>query len=135
MGEQPWQGRLSRRSLLAASSALAATGALLPGVAFAERPDTEPSGEQTRTVTGALRPDVSDWYYLPVDVPGGVREIEVGYSYDRPQVPPGGRGNALDIGIFSPAGVQLGSQRGFRGWSGSFRDRFEIGRASCRERV
>src|ERR671929_60046 len=99
---------------------------LLPGVTFAEQLNTEPFGEQNRTVTGALRPEVSDWYYLPVDVPGGVREIEVAYSYDRPQVPPGGRGNALDIGIFSPAGVQLGNQRAFRGWSGGFRDRFTI---------
>ena len=90
MCEQPCQDRLSGRSLLAVSGALAAAGTLLPGVAFGERPGTEPSGEQTRTVTGTLRSDVSDWYYLPVDVPGGVREIEVGYSYDRPQVPPGG---------------------------------------------
>jgi hypothetical protein len=114
MCDQPRRDRLSRRSLLAASGALAAAGTLLPGVAFAEQPDIEPSGEQTRTVTGTLRPDVPDWYYLPVDVPPGVREIEVGYSYDRPQVPPRGRGNALDIGIFSPAGVQLGNQHGFR---------------------
>ncbi|MBV9057984.1 MAG: hypothetical protein JO296_04750 [Pseudonocardiales bacterium] len=62
MGEQPCRDRLSRRSLPAASGALAA-GTLLPGVAFTERPGTgtEPSGEQTRTVTGTLRPDVSDW--------------------------------------------------------------------------
>ncbi|MGH3785018.1 MAG: CehA/McbA family metallohydrolase [Pseudonocardiaceae bacterium] len=131
MGEQHGRDRLSRRSLLAAWGALAAAGTLLPGVAFAEQPGTEASGEQTRTVTGTLLPDVSDWYYLPVDVPGGVREIEVGYGYDRPQVPPGGRGNALDIGIFSPAGVQLGNQRGFRGWSGGFRDRFTISAAAA----
>lgn len=131
MCEQPGPDQLSRRSVLAASGALVAAGTLLPGVAFAEQPDIEPSGGQTRTVTGILRSDVSDWYYLPVDVPGGVREIEVGYSYDRPQVPPGGRGNALDIGIFSPAGVQLGNQRGFRGWSGGFRDRFAISAAAA----
>lgn len=131
MCEQPCQDRLSHRSLVAGSGALGAARTVLPGVAFAERPDTEPSGEQTRTVTGTLRPDVSDWYYLPVDVPGGVREIEVGYSYNRPQVPPGGRGNALDIGIFSPAGVGLGNQRGFRGWSGGFRDRFTISAAAA----
>jgi hypothetical protein len=83
MCEQPCQDRVSGRPLLAVSGALAAAGTLLPGVAFGERPGTEPSGEQTRTVTGTLRSDVSDWYYLPVDVPGG-SEIEVGYSYDRP---------------------------------------------------
>jgi hypothetical protein len=104
---------------------------VLPGIAFAEAPDTELCGEQTQSVTGILRPDVSDWYYLPVDVPGGVREIEVSYSYDRPPVPSGGRGNALDIGVFSPAGVQLGNQRGFRGWSGGFRERFTISAAAA----
>jgi hypothetical protein len=41
------------------------------------------------------------------------------------------RGNALDIGVFSPAGVQLGNQRGFRGWSGGFRDRFTISAAAA----
>ncbi|WP_460402673.1 CehA/McbA family metallohydrolase [Actinophytocola sediminis] len=119
---------MNRRDLLAKSGVLAvAAGAMLPGVAFAEpaAPDGA-TGEQTRTVTGTLRPDVPDWYYVPVDVPRGVRELEVVYSYDRPQVPPGAKGNALDIGMFSPAGHQLGNQRGFRGWSGGFRDRFTI---------
>src|SRR5687767_7226110 len=41
------------------------------------------------------------------------------YSYDRPDVPPGVRANALDIGIFGPGGQ-------FRGWSGGARDRFTI---------
>src|SRR6266508_1845738 len=128
MCEQPCMDQLSRRTLLATASSLGAIAAttLLPGVAFAEPPDVEQTGEQTRSVTGTLPPDVADWFYLPVDVPRGVRELEVVYSYDRPQVPPGAKGNALDIGIFSPAGTQLGNQRGFRGWSGGFRDRFTI---------
>jgi hypothetical protein len=124
MGEQPGWEAVSRRTLLAGSGVLAAQ-ALLPGVAFAQ-PAVGESGERTRTVAGTLPPDVADWLYLPVDVPRGVREIEVIYSYDRPQVPPGAKGNALDIGIFSPAGFQLGNERGFRGWSGGFRDRFTI---------
>ncbi len=128
---------MSRRTLLASSGVLAvgAAGAILPGIAFAE-PEPEPkpdpggdakqTGDQTKSITGTLEPGVPDWYYLPVDVPRGVREIEVVYSYDRPQVPPGAKGNALDIGIFDPAGHQLGNERGFRGWSGGFRDRFTI---------
>ncbi|HEU5471931.1 MAG TPA: CehA/McbA family metallohydrolase [Actinophytocola sp.] len=126
MCEQPCEDRLRRRTVLAGSGALAVAGTLLPGVAFAEPDGAEPTGEQTRTVTGTLRPDVPDWYYLPVDVPRGVREIEVSYSYDRPQVPQGAKGNSLDIGMFSPAGIQLGNDRGFRGWSGGARDRFTI---------
>lgn len=126
------QDHLSRRTVLGASGALAAAGAaqvMLPGVAFAEPEQAEPTGAQTRTVTGSFGPDAPDWYYLPVNVPRGVREIEVVYRYDRPQVPPWEKGNALDIGIFSPAGHQLGNDRGFRGWSGGFRDRFTINAA------
>ena len=95
---------------------------LLPGVSFAE----EAGGQQTKTVTGTFPPDIPDWFYLPVDVPRGVKQIDVVYSYDRPQVPPGIRGNACDIGIFGPEGHELGNERGFRGWSGGFRDRFFI---------
>ena len=114
---------VSRRSVLVGTGVVAA-GAMLPGVAFAEQEGG--TGEQTKTITGTLKPDVPDWYYVPIDVPRGVREIEVVYSYDKPEVPEGARGNALDIGMFSPAGHQLGNERGFRGWSGGARDRFTI---------
>jgi hypothetical protein len=70
-------------------------------------------------ITGTLDPGAPDWHYLPVDIPAGAREIEVVYSYDRPEVPPGVKANALDIGIFGPDGQ-------FRGWSGGARDRFTI---------
>jgi len=68
--------------------------------------------------------------YLPVEVPGGVREIAVSYSYDKPQVPTGVLGNALDIGIFDERGIRLGG-RGFRGWSGGFRTSFVISRSDA----
>ena len=56
-----------------------------------------------------------DWAYVPVDVPRGVRAIEVSYSYDRPEpnLPSGTAGNTLDLGVFGPDG--------FRGWSGGAR--------------
>lgn len=75
---------ISRRTLLRASGLAAASG-LLPGVTFAEQPGG--SGTQTRTVTGTFTPDIPDWYYLPVDVPRGVKQIDVVYSYDKPPVP------------------------------------------------
>ncbi|MEA5363074.1 CehA/McbA family metallohydrolase [Amycolatopsis sp., V23-08] len=112
---------VSRRTLLRASGLAAAAG-MLPGVAFAE----QAGGTRTQTVTGTFRPDIPDWYYLPVDVPRGVEQIDVVYSYDKPQVPAGTRGNACDIGMFGPEGHDLGNARGFRGWSGGFRDRFSI---------
>ncbi|MFD9958287.1 CehA/McbA family metallohydrolase [Amycolatopsis sp. NPDC058986] len=119
-------GDISRRSVLWGGGAAAAGAAMamLPGVAFAAQ---EAGGVPvTKTVTGTFTPDIPDWYYLPVDVPRGVARIDVVYSYDRPQVPGGVRGNACDIGVFGPEGHQLGNERGFRGWSGGFRDRFSI---------
>jgi hypothetical protein len=112
---------VSRRTLLRASGLAAAAG-MLPGVAFVE----QSGGTRTQTVTGTFEPDIPDWYYVPVDVPRGVQQIDVVYSYDKPQVPAGTRGNACDIGMFGPEGHDLGNTRGFRGWSGGFRDRFSI---------
>lgn len=95
----------------------------LPVVGFGAQPG---NGEQTQTIRGRFEPGAPDWVYLPVTVPPGVREIEVVYRYDRPPVPPTTPGNALDIGIFDASGYQLGNRRGFRGWSGGFRDRFTM---------
>jgi len=95
----------------------------LPPVVFSPRPGEV---EETQTAMGVLRPGARDWVYLPVDVPAGVREIAVDYQYDRPTVPPGERGNALDIGIFDESGIGLGNAPGFRGWSGGFRTGFVI---------
>lgn len=82
-------------------------------------------GEETKVVTGHLPTGAPDFIHLPVRVPRGVREIAVSYSYDRPQVPPGVQGNALDIGVFDQHGTRPGG-RGFRGWSGGFRSEFAI---------
>jgi predicted metal-dependent phosphoesterase TrpH len=120
---------LTRRGVLRAGGVVAAGAAMsvLPGVAFAApAPGTGTTGTQTRTVTGTFTPDIPDWYYLPVQVPAGVNRIDVSYSYDRPAVPPGVRGNACDIGMFGPEGFELGNRRGFRGWSGGFRTSFSI---------
>ncbi|WP_425556255.1 CehA/McbA family metallohydrolase [Kitasatospora nipponensis] len=87
-------------------------------------------GESTRTVTGTLPTGAADFVYLPVEVPSGVREIAVSYSYDRPAVPAGTPGNSCDIGIFDERGTELGGQ-GFRGWSGGFRTEFAISRGAA----
>jgi predicted metal-dependent phosphoesterase TrpH len=122
-----FSGDLTRRDLLRTGGVLAAAGAavnFLPGVAFGA--PASGTTQQTKTATGTFSPSISDWYYLPVEVPHGVNQIDVVYSYDRPTVPSGTRGNACDIGMFGPEGHQLGNERGFRGWSGGFRDRFSI---------
>lgn len=114
---------VSRRALLL-GAAVGATANLLPGVAFAApAPGAAP---RTRTVTGTFPPSIDDLFYLPVDVPAGINRIDVVYSYDKPTVPTAVRGNACDIGMFGPEGYQLGNAKGFRGWSGGFRDRFTI---------
>ncbi|MBB5795489.1 hypothetical protein HDA41_003453 [Streptomyces caelestis] len=81
--------------------------------------------QESRTVRGTLPPGSPDFVYVPVEVPAGVREIKVAYAYDRPSVPAGTTGNALDIGIFDERGTELGG-RGFRGWSGGARTEFFI---------
>ncbi|UQW99483.1 CehA/McbA family metallohydrolase [Streptomyces sp. RerS4] len=81
------------------------------------------AGEETRTVRGTLPPGAPDFVELPFDVPRGVREIEVSYTYEKVSVPPGTPNNALDIGIFDERGTGLGGE-GFRGWSGGARSSF-----------
>ncbi|MEV3990448.1 CehA/McbA family metallohydrolase [Streptomyces sp. NPDC049837] len=86
------------------------------GVSFAP-------GETEQVLRGTLPPGSPDYVYVPVEVPRGVREIRVSYAYERPAVPPGTQGNALDIGVFDERGTELGG-RGFRGWSGGARTEF-----------
>ncbi len=74
---------------------------------------------------GTLPTGSPDFVYVPVEVPSGVRELHVSYTYDRPAVPAGTAGNALDIGLFDERGTELGG-RGFRGWSGGARTEFFV---------
>lgn len=65
------------------------------------------------------------WAYLPFDVPAGVQRIRVSTSHEDSAI--GGLvRNVLDLGVFGPAGYDLGNAAGFRGWSGGARDRFVI---------
>ncbi|HYJ69654.1 MAG TPA: hypothetical protein VEX15_18530 [Nocardioidaceae bacterium] len=68
---------------------------------------------------------------MPIEIPDGVRQIEVRYSYDKPETLPGVVGNVLDIGIFDPSGAGLGNARGFRGYSGGARSSFSISRSEA----
>jgi hypothetical protein len=130
---------MDRRDVLKLSALAGATGVLtLAPVNFAAASSDADSGPganpgpgsgagSTRTVTvsGHLPTGVADFVYLPVQVPRGVREIAVSYTYDKPTVPAGSVGNACDIGIFDQHGTDLGG-RGFRGWSGGARTEFAI---------
>ncbi|MFF8397470.1 CehA/McbA family metallohydrolase [Streptomyces sp. NPDC016172] len=110
---------LGRRALFVTGAAAALT---LGSVSFASAAGGDP---ESRTVRGTLPPGSPDFVYVPVEVPAGVRELKVAYTYDRPSVPAGTTGNALDIGVFDDRGTELGG-RGFRGWSGGARTEFFI---------
>ncbi|MFE2438887.1 hypothetical protein ACFXA8_30085, partial [Streptomyces sp. NPDC059409] len=110
---------IGRRAVFVTGAAAALT---LGGVSFAS---AAPRERRTRTVRGTLPPGSPDFVYVPVEVPRGVREIHVAYTYDRPAVPAGTQGNALDIGLFDERGTDLGG-RGFRGWSGGARTEFFV---------
>ncbi|MEV5507843.1 CehA/McbA family metallohydrolase [Streptomyces orinoci] len=115
---------MNRRDVLKLTAAGGAAGALtLAPVTFASAEGT--ASELTRAVTGHLPVGAPDYVYLPVEVPPGIQEIAVSYTYDRPQVPTGTQGNACDIGIFDERGTELGGA-GFRGWSGGARSEFAI---------
>ncbi|MBB1247032.1 PHP domain-containing protein [Streptomyces durbertensis] len=95
----------------------------LAPLAFAAPPGQD---AETRGIRGELPPGAPDFVYLPVRVPRGVRELTVAYRYDRPEVPAGTPGNALDIGILDERGT---GSAAFRGWSGGFRDTFTLSAA------
>ncbi|MEU6096694.1 CehA/McbA family metallohydrolase [Streptomyces sp. NPDC047079] len=114
---------IGRRALFVTSAAAALT---LGTVSFSHGPAAEAADNQeTKTVRGTLPAGSPDFVYLPVDVPAGVREIKVAYTYDKPSVPAGTQGNALDIGLFDERGTELGG-KGFRGWSGGARSEFFV---------
>jgi predicted metal-dependent phosphoesterase TrpH len=91
-----------------------------------------PDSRRTLVRSGRFEPvGAPDWHLVPVDIPSGVRRIDVRYSYNRPETPPGMPGNVLDIGIFDPSGAGLGNAKGFRGYSGGARSSFSISRSEA----
>ena len=110
---------LDRRALLLGGVGVASTAAALT---FAP---AEAGSTVTKRFKGAFTAATkADWYYLPFDVPRGVREIRVRYTYPDPLPGPGYSKNVIDIGIFDPSGAGLGNAAGFRGWSGGARTSF-----------
>lgn len=119
---------MQRRDVLRLSALAGAAGVLTLDPMTFTQADAAGAGdarEQTKTLSGHLPTGAPDFVYVPVEVPGGVRELAVSYTYDKPSVPAGTQGNACDIGIFDERGTELGG-RGFRGWSGGARTEFAI---------
>ncbi|MFF8645235.1 CehA/McbA family metallohydrolase [Streptomyces sp. NPDC015345] len=126
--DHPQHGTINRRGLFVTGAAAALT---LNGVSFADGaegrvpPQERHSTRETKTLRGTLPPGAPDFVYLPLRIPAGVSELRVAYTYEKPPVPAGTQGNALDIGIFDERGTDLGG-KGFRGWSGGARTEFFI---------
>ncbi|GAV39041.1 CehA/McbA family metallohydrolase [Streptomyces acidiscabies] len=112
---------IGRRALFVTGTAAVMT---VGGVSFASAEGRE-QGRAAKTLRGTLPTGAPDFVYVPVEVPAGVGELRVAYTYDRPAVPTGTAGNALDIGLFDERGTGLGG-RGFRGWSGGARTEFFV---------
>lgn len=74
---------------------------------------------------GRFRAGIDQWAYVPFDVPMGVRRISVSTTHDRFSLVSVAR-NVLDLGIFGPAGHDVGNAEGFRGWSGGARAGFTL---------
>ena len=128
---------LDRRSLLLRGTGVAtyaAAASFAPASAAAGGPGSKKHGGKvnrstSHTFTGHFDGvNTPDWHYLPVEVPRGVRRIEVSYAYESTNTGAGFSLNVIDIGMFDPSGHDLGEGRGFRGWSGGARKEFSISR-------
>ena len=93
-------------------------------------PADDPPADASRIVLEGrfLAADRMRYVLVPFELPAGIRQIEVRYTYsDRIDSDPHVvGGNTLDIGLFDPRGTETGSV-GFRGWSGSHKDSFVVG--------
>ena len=92
------------------------------------RHDTLPPADLV--LAGHIAPDQARQYVtVPFVVPPGITQMHLRYDYsDRIASDPDlDNGNTLDIGLFDERGTVAGGP-GFRGWSGSARSAFTIGR-------
>lgn len=71
--------------------------------------------------------DTFHYIHVPFEVPQGIGRIDVAYQYGAAisSDPSITGGNTVDIGLIDPRGTQFMTQ-GFRGWSGSARQRFYV---------
>src|ERR1700742_1026796 len=75
------------------------------------------------TFSGRFSFGIEQWAYVPFEVPAGMQRIDVSTAHDQFSLLGIGR-NVLDLGMFGPAGHDLGNADGFRDWSGGARAGF-----------
>ena len=127
--------QLDRRTVLRGAGAAAATVTVSAPMVFHRAAANGGRRNRPASTTQSYSGHFSgvgtpDWHYVPVDLPRGVREIEVSYDYQSTSTPATTL-NVIDIGIFDPSGHDLGNPAGFRGWSGGARRSFRISRESA----
>jgi hypothetical protein len=89
-----------------------------------------PTTPSDLVLTGRFEPGQEQKYiHVPFDIPPGVAQFHVAYDYtNRISSDPWlSGGNTLDIGLFDQRGHAAGTP-GFRGWSGSDKLAFTVGR-------
>src|SRR5262249_2288438 len=69
--------------------------------------------------------EVDRYVYVPVSVPAGTTRLTIAYRSDSK-----GGANVIDLGVFEPGSLALGSPA-LRGWSGGSRDTVTIGVADA----
>ena len=122
---------LDRRALLLSGAGVATYAAAASFEPASAKPGATRK-PRSHTFTGHFDGmNTPDWHYLPVEVPRGVRRIEVSYDYESTNTGAGFSLNVIDIGMFDPSGHDLGDADGFRGWSGGARKEFRISRSSA----
>jgi len=123
------QRRLTRRGLMRSGAAVAG---IVAATQVFEPAAADVGTTSTRTFTGNFDGlGGPDWVYLPFQVPDGVQRLDVSYAYTKLDTGLGFSANVIDIGIFGPAGYDLGNAEGFRGWSGGARKSFTISDADA----
>lgn len=108
----------SRRSWLACALAAAIAGAAM---APARSADTAPDRRVIKIHYTPRDKAAGRYQYVPFDVPAGTSRLAFHYKYDKANDT-----NAVDIGLFEPGPLDLGSPA-FRGWSGGDREGATVG--------
>src|ERR1700754_3976755 len=77
------------------------------------------------SLSGRFKFGIDQEAHVPFEVPEVISRIEVSTYHDQSSILGIGR-TVWDLGIFGPAGHELGNAAGFRGWSGGARTGFVL---------
>jgi len=102
--------------------------ALLAGLAelvAAPSPAAAEARHEQRLHYTAQDAEVGRYQYVPVTVPAGTTRLTIAYAYDK-----AGGANVVDLGLFEPGSLDLGTPA-FRGWSGGSASAIFVGTSAA----